>query len=254
MKMFITGIAAALASLVGIDPAFADGWGDVRGQVIWSGAAAPAKKEITPNKDQAHCLSKGPLISDELIVDAKTKGVKNVIVWLAALQAGDKLPIHPNLAVVPKETVVIDQPCCMFVPRVTVMREGQTLEVKNSAPILHNAKIMGSPTGNGTINLAIPAGQSIQKQPRAEKRPMSLACDVHTWMGGRIAVFSHPYFALTKDDGAFEIKNAPAGKFKIILQHEKLGFLNKGGTIAGQEIEIKSGGTLDLGKIEAKGE
>ena len=78
---------------------------------------------------------------------------------------------------------------------------------------------------------------------------MMLGCDIHGWMGGRIGVFNHPYFALTKDDGTFEIKNAPAGSFKIFLQHEKVGWLHKGGTSAGQVITIKPGSN-DLGKFE----
>ena len=109
----------------------------------------------------------------------------------------------------------------------------------------------GSATVNGTFNLAIPAGQNIQKKPRAEKRPMLLACDVHGWMGGRIGVFDHPYFALTKDDGTFEIKNAPAGSFKIFVMQEKVGWLHKmtGEKLSdGQLITIKAGAN-DLGKI-----
>jgi hypothetical protein len=158
------------------------------------------------------------------------------------------------LAAVPKEKVVIDQPHCQFVPRITMMREGQELEVKNSASVLHNARITGSPTGNGTINLTVSPGNSVVKQPKAEKRPMLLGCDIHNWMGGRICVFNHPYFALSKEDGTFEIKKAPAGTYKIFIQHEKASWLQKGQNGSGQEIEIKPDGVLDLGKFVMKGE
>jgi len=244
-------VAGALALLGVVNSASAQGWGNIKGQVAWAGDV-PKERQIKVDKDQAHCLSKGAIVDDELVVDTKTKGVKNVMVWLAPLQPSDKLPIHPNLKAVPKEKVVIDQPCCMFVPRITMMREGQTLHVNNPAPVLHNAKISGRPEVNGTVNLAIPAGQSLEKQFRAERRPMLLGCDVHGWMKGRIGVFDHPYFALTRDDGTFEIKDAPAGTFKIFLQHEKTGWVHKGNTSAGQEITIKAGGTLDLGKYDMK--
>jgi len=240
---------AGLGALLAAGDCRAQSWGDLKGQVVWTGGAIPAKENITPNKDVQHCLSKGPLISDALVIDPTSKGVKNVMVWLAPAEAGGKIPIHPSLAAVPKEKVVIDQPCCMFTPRITMMREGQTLEIKNSAPVLHNSKVIGSPTVNGTFNLSIPANTSIEKHPKAEKKPMLLNCDIHGWMGGRIGVFNHPYFAVTKDDGTFEIKNAPAGKFKIYLQHEKAGWLHHGGTSAGQEITIKPGSN-DLGKFE----
>jgi hypothetical protein len=245
--------AGLAALLVATDTAVAQNWGTVKGKVVWAGGPAPAPVIINPNKDQAHCGKNGPINSDELVVDKKTLGVQNVMVWLAPVQG--KLPIHPALKAVPKEKVVIDQPCCMFVPRITMMRDGQILEVKNPSPVLHNARISGSTQVNGTINLSIPPGQSIEKSPKAEKKPMLLGCDVHGWMGGRIGVFDHPYFALTKADGTFEIKNAPAGKVRIFVQQEKIGWLHKqtGAKLSdGEDITIPAGGTLDMGKIDAK--
>ena len=98
-----------------------------------------------------------------------------------------------------------------------------------------------------------------KKALQAEERPVMLSCDIHPWMKGRIAVFDHPYFALTRDDGTFEIKDAPAGDYLIYIQHEMVGWLHaprefdkdKGtGGKAGQPITIPADGTLDLGKIE----
>jgi hypothetical protein len=251
------------AFLLAAGPAFAQGWGDLKGQIIWdTKKPAPKPAVINVDKDQQHCLGKGPLVKDDLVIDAKTGGVKNVMVWLAPA-GGGKLPIHPNLQAVPNQKVVIDQPLCAFVPRITMMREGQELDIKNSAPITHNTRITGNPEVNGTTNLTIPPGGVIAfagaKALKAEKRPLQVACDIHGWMGGRLAVFDHPYFALTKDDGTFEIKNAPAGKFVVFIQHEKAGWLHTprekkegvGGS-AGQPITIPAGGALNLGKIELK--
>lgn len=252
MKIVHAILLSALA-LGTANVARADDWGTVKGKVIWAGGAVPAPVIINPNKDQAHCAKNGPINSDELVVDKKTLGVQNVMIWLAPIQG--KLPIHPTLKAVPKEKVVIDQPCCMFVPRITMLREGQILEVKNPAPVLHNARISGNPQINGTINLGIPPGQAIEKTLKAEKKPLLLGCDVHGWMGGRIGVFDHPYFALTKADGTFEIKDAPAGNFRVFVQHEKIGWLHKqtGAKLSdGEDIKIPAGGTLDMGKIDLK--
>jgi len=254
MKMLkvCAGVCVVGMALSFADAARAQGWGDIKGQIVFAGEI-PAKKDLKPNKDQAHCLSKGSLWDDTVLIDEKTRGLANVMIWLAPV-SGTTMPIHPDLKAVPKEKVVIDQPCCLFIPRITMMREGQVLEIKNSAPVLHNAKIMGSVTGNGTINVTISPGQSITKQPRAEKRPMYLGCDIHQWMGGRIGVFNHPYFAVSQEDGTFEIKKAPTGKYKIFIQHEKFGWVHQGKATTGQEIEIKPGAVLDLGKLQAKDE
>jgi hypothetical protein len=48
-------------------------------------------------------------------------------------------------------------------------------------------------------------------------------CEVHTWMGAYIGVFSHPYFAVTGDDGSFSLKKLPPGDYTIEAWHEKYG-------------------------------
>ena len=55
---------------------------------------------------------------------------------------------------------------------------------------------------------------------KAETPPIPFKCDIHPWMKGYVRVFDHPYFAVTDEDGKFEIKNAPAGKWRIVYWHE----------------------------------
>ncbi len=54
-----------------------------------------------------------------------------------------------------------------------------------------------------------------------------MKCNVHPWMKGYIAVFQHPYFAITGKDGTFELKNVPHGEFRIEAWHEKYGVLTQ---------------------------
>lgn len=230
------------------DSANAGPYGTIKGQIVWGEKNVPAARMLDINKDQGHCGLK--IASDELIIDAKTKGVQNVMIWLdSAKMDGVIANIHPSLAALPKEPATIDQPQCLFVPRITMMREGQILVVKNSAAIAHNSKIIGR---NFTKNPLIPPKSETEvKDLKAESRPYLLGCDIHGWMAGRIGVFKHPYFTLSAADGKFEIKNVPAGKLQLFMVHEVTGYVHKGGK-KGQAIEIKPGGTLDLGKIEMK--
>ena len=46
-------------------------------------------------------------------------------------------------------------------------------------------------------------------------------CDVHPWMKAYVAVFDHPYFAVTDDTGKFQIKNIPNGKYEVVAWHER---------------------------------
>ena len=50
-----------------------------------------------------------------------------------------------------------------------------------------------------------------------------MKCNIHPWMQGYIAVFKHPYFVVTKDDGSFDLSQSAPGTYTIKAWHEKLG-------------------------------
>jgi hypothetical protein len=108
----------------------------------------------------------------------------------------------------------------MFVERITLARVGDKLIVKNSAAFNHN--FFWVSTNNGELNVNIPSGgkHELDKPLAAESGPIPFKCTVHPWMGGTVRIFDHPYYALTDENGKFEIKNAPVGKFRIVYWHE----------------------------------
>jgi len=70
-------------------------------------------------------------------------------------------------------------------------------------------------------------------------------------MGGYLFVFAHPYFAVTDQHGNFEIKDAPAGKYRLIVWHERTGWLlgDQRPSKDGKLITIAPNKATDLGKI-----
>jgi hypothetical protein len=234
-------LTAALVLFVG-GLAHAEGWGTVKGQVTWGGKAPPAPAKLNVDKDQNHCLKNGPLFSQEFVVNDKNGGVKNVFVWLVdATNPKKKLPIHPALKAVKDKEVVIDQPCCQFEPHCVALRAEQVLIGRNSAPINHNMKWTGGNDNPGD-NKIIPPGQQIKIELIASARPIIVECNIHPWMKAWVRVFDHPYFALTDENGKFEIKNAPAGRYNIIMWQEGVGWVNGGRE--GQPITIPAGAAV----------
>ena len=136
-------------------------------------------------------------------------------------------------------------------PRMTLARVGDTLVVKNSAPVNHNFKYDSD--NNGSQNWNTPPGQSQKfKDPlKAEPRPIAFECNVHPWMKGQLRVFDHPYFTMTDENGNFEIKDAPVGKYRIVFAHEK-GFHKGAAGRLGEPIEIKAGNnnTMEMKPID----
>jgi plastocyanin len=252
---------SAVVSALGLAPsAFAqDGkWVTIKGQIVMSKPAAHLKisEKVTVETDKQHCLSKGEITKNNFVIGKKGE-FANVIIYLrpdnnvrdAKLNPAD---IHPDLANPKSKEQVIDQPCCQFEPRIMVAREGDTLVVKNSAPVNHNFKYDSS--ANGDANPNIPAGADYKfKAPlKAENSVIKFSCSVHPWMGGAMMVFDHPYFAVTAKDGNFEIKNAPAGKYRIVYRHEEGFHKGKDGRF-GFPIEIKAGAdgkTMEMKPLE----
>ena len=124
------------------------------------------------------------------------------------------------------------------------LREGQVLLAKNSAPIPHNVHWTGGAKNPGN-NVIIPPGNEVKiTDLMTSPYPVSVKCDIHGWMNASVRVFDHPYFAVTNENGEFEIKDAPAGKYRLVMWHEEAGWVNGGKT--GQEVEIKAGGTTEV--------
>jgi len=52
---------------------------------------------------------------------------------------------------------------------------------------------------------------------------MKVRCDLHPWMIGYVGIVPHPFFAVTGEDGLFELKGLPPGEYELEAWHEKYG-------------------------------
>jgi hypothetical protein len=252
--------ATALFLVEGPVAAQNGGWGTVKGQVVYGGANVPEPAKLDVNKDQVHCLAKGPIFSEEWVVNPKNKGVRWAFVWLAPAKGGSPLAIHPNLVKIKDPDVVLDQPVCRFEPHAVALRQGQNLIAKNSAPVAHNVHWTGHPLKNPGGNFIVPPTQSLTvKDLKADRFPVEVKCDIHPWMKAWVRVYDHPYFAVTDADGKFEIKDAPAGPCNLVIWHDS-GYGPPYPMMPNQPhpgrdgtpIKVKAGGDTDVGKLELK--
>ena len=78
------------------------------------------------------------------------------------------------------------------------------------------------------------------------KRSVTISCPIRR-DDGTIAVFDHPYFAVTDKDGNFTIKDVPAGKYTITALHRKAAAAG-----VDQEIEVKADGAKADFTLEVK--
>jgi len=251
-----TRFLALVVALVATSMATAadEKWVNIKGQVVFpKDKAIPKRDVLNVTQDKDHCLKDGDILDQATVINPKSLGIKNAVVWLrpAGKDAKAKFTpeqIDPADAKRKAAEVTIDQPCCMFVARITIARPGDTLIVKNSSPVPHN--FFWSSSNNGEYNVTVPKMEkwTMPEKIVAEGPPIQYKCTIHGWMTGYVRVFEHPYYAITDEDGKFEIKNAPAGKFQIVYWHES-GFRNGAEGRFGEPIEVK-GPTLELKPTE----
>jgi hypothetical protein len=246
---FLALAAAFAAAAVGLTTRPADAQApqtaSLKGQVVFpAGKPIPKREKLNVTQDKQVCLEKGDILDESAIVNEKNRGIKNVVVWLRPDNTNPKQnampkPANPRKPVV----VVIDQPCCMFVNRVTVAQVDDTLEVKNPAPVAHN--FFWTSANNGEFNVTIPPKQNwrLPKPLQSESGVIEYKCTIHPWMNGYVRVFDHPYYAVTDENGNFEIKNAPVGKWRLVVWQETKGYLGGKEGRFGQQVDIAAAGT-----------
>ena len=188
--------------------------GAVLSGIVKVAGPQPAATRIDMAADPA-CLKMhpAPTMSEEVVVG--TNGaLKNVIVYIS--DGFGNRSFDP-----PTEPIVLEQKGCTYSPRILGMRARQELKVINDDPTTHN--IHPVPQNNREWNMSQPPGSSPIDETFAREEIIPVKCNVHPWMKGYIAVFKHPYFAVTGKDGKFVLKGLPAGNYTITAWHERLG-------------------------------
>jgi hypothetical protein len=205
----------------------------LKGRLIYKGDPPEATliKAIELHKDRDCCL-KGEEYEKRdqtWIIDKKTKGVANVVIWLEPGPAGSFALKPEDLKVNDAE---IDQPHCAFVPHVLTMfpasrnggrlvSTGQKLIARNSADITHCVKIRGDELRNPQKSVTLPPKSKINFLIAFQKKPLQVGCDFHPWMNALVFTFDHPYHAVTDMKGNFQIDRIPTGiELTVVAWHE----------------------------------
>jgi hypothetical protein len=199
----------------------------VTGKVAFDGTAPTMKSldmSATPYCEKAHAGT--PVKSQEVVVNGNGT-LKNAFVWI-------KSGVPDKNWAVPTTPVTLNQHGCMYEPHVVGVMTGQNLDVKTSDQTNHNIHPM--PTGNPEWNETQPPGSEDKMKTFARQEVMvPVKCNIHPWMRAYIGVVSHPFYAVTGDDGTYTIKGLPPGTYTIQVWHEKYGTQDQQITVGAKE-------------------
>lgn len=224
-----------LAAVIGTVAALSTAWpasgpppaGAIEGEVTFTGKP-PAPRKLTTND--------GVILHRDLVIDPKTKGLRDVVVSL------EGAPRQPKAARL--KAAYMDQRESMFVPRVLAVQHGQKVRFDNNDGGNHSV-MASSGTKANAFNLFVTPATPVERAFEAQKAPVQIGCSIHAWMRAWVYVFDHPWFAVTDAKGRFRIVGVAPGKHTLLFRHAD------GGLIERRTVEVKAGKTARL-RVEWK--
>ncbi len=118
----------------------------------------------------------------------------------------------------PTGKAVMHQKNQAFAPFVLPVVKGTTVDFLNDDNTQHN---VFSPDGEG-YNLGTWGAGQTRSYTFKKEGVYTQLCKMHPSMLGYIVVVQNPYYAVTKADGSFEIKDVPPGDYTLAVWSERM--------------------------------
>ena len=224
------------------------GFGTITGKITVTGRVAIEKfVDFNVNKDTNIC-SKEP--NRRVVVN--NGGLQwGLLYYDGPFASGDAKWEHADYLAAAGTNLVgdlaFDQKECIFLSRIYAMRTNQVLEIKNSDTVGHNANLAGLTSANMQIG---PSASVTYKPVYQESKPFTVDCKAHPWMSSYIIVRDAPFFAVTDEEGSFQISNVPSGvALPFKFWHEVLPSGAFEITVNGTGVQL-SRGKFDLEPLE----
>jgi hypothetical protein len=202
------------------------GSGVIRGRVTLDGT--PPVMATIANQP---CHDGAEPLREETVMVGGGGGLANVFVYVEGLPRVDGSPLP---------AAMLDQVNCRYVPHALGVTAGQPLRIRSSDPTIHNVHY--APARNQARNFGMTrAGDERTVTLTEPGEFIRVKCDVHPWMSATIGVFDNPFFAVTDENGKFEIRDLPPGDYKLIAWHERYGALEQNVNVSAvqQTIDLK---------------
>ena len=139
---------------------------------------------------------------------------------------------------------------CRFKPFITVVRDKARVEVVNMDPVMHdiqayetselgprvlfNVPLPMNPLHPRQVSMAAQYHRHLPGDPMRQvvhmtkdRRVFVMQCGFHAYMESWGLAIDHPYYAVTDQEGRFEIDTIPPGTYQVTIWHPQIGSANQ---------------------------
>jgi plastocyanin len=179
------------------------------------------KFEGTPPKPQKIDMAQDPACGNQPNVDESyvinNGNLANAFVYVKSRERKGGLLVATS-GLLPK----IEQRGCRYHPHVLGIMLNQSVQILNADGTTHNIHPM--PTQSKQWNESqLPKAEPIVKTFNKPEIMIPIKCNQHPWMKMYLNVVDNPWFAVTDENGTFDLKGLPPGEYTLTAVHEKLG-------------------------------
>jgi hypothetical protein len=186
------------------------GAGTLTGTIVTSAPIAPRPPAAT-GADSVVC---GPSVADSSAVQVGS-GVGGAVVWLDDVRRGRPLPLERRLE--------LESDHCVLSPRVQAGVVASAVNVLGHDAFRQHLFFLagGEPQPRASVLLGNEEQVIPTNKPFSAPGLVVVRDADHSWPAAYIAVFDHPYFAVTAPNGRFTIEGIPPGRHTLHVWHER---------------------------------
>jgi hypothetical protein len=153
----------------------------------------------------------------------------------------------PGTPPLPKDHAVIRQREKQFVPPLTVVVRGTTVDFPNEDKIFHNVFSVSRPA---RFDLGLYKSGTAKSVEMKRAGTVDVYCNIHPEMIAKVKVLDNAYFTITGKTGEFRIDNVPVGEYPVVAWlptgNDATGkVVVKEGTVAEIKLEITEAAKRD---------
>lgn len=173
----------------------------------------------------------GPHLANEALLVGKKLELANAVIFAANIKP------EANLQ---RAFASLEMQNCAFTPHVLALVQGDTLLLRNTDRLLHDArgefyafrsgwdrvvtKDLFESQSRTAFNFVLPRPESAAHVALDQPGLIRVqSTGGHDWMQAHILVFPHRVFAVSNKKGEFALPRLPRGKYDLVLWHEYLG-------------------------------